>query len=42
MVLNFRVGTLPFVYLGLPIGGDPRKLDFWRPVLNNITFRLSN
>jgi len=42
MVLNCRVGTLPFVYLGLPIGGDPRKLEFWRPLLNNITSRLSN
>jgi hypothetical protein len=27
-VLNCHVGTFPFVYLGLPIGGDPRKLDF--------------
>lgn len=36
------VGTLPFVYLGLPIGGDSRKRDFWRPILNNITSRLSN
>jgi len=42
MVLNCRVGSLPFVYLGLPIGGDSRKLDFWRPILNNITSRLSN
>ena len=42
MVLNCRVGTLPFVYLGLPIGGDSRKRDFWRLVLNSITSRLSN
>jgi len=42
LVLNCRVGLLPFVYLGLPIGGDPRKLDFWRPILNSITSRLSN
>jgi len=42
MVLNCRVGTLPFVYLGLPIGGDSRKLEFWRPILNGITSRLSN
>jgi len=32
MILNCRVGTLPFVYLGFPIGGDSRKLDFWRPI----------
>jgi len=32
MVMNCRVGTLPFVYLGLPVGGDARisnKRDLW-------------
>jgi len=42
LVMNCRVGAFPFVYLGLPIGGDPRKLNFWRPVLNSIKSRLSN
>jgi len=42
LLLNCRVGTLPFVYLGLPIGGDPRRLDFWKPIVNNIISRLSN
>jgi len=28
--------------LGLPKGGDPHKLDFWRPLLNIIKNRLSN
>ncbi|XP_024636586.1 uncharacterized protein [Medicago truncatula] len=42
LILNFRVGTLPFVYLGLPIGRDPRKLEFWRPLLDIIRTRLSN
>jgi len=42
MVLNCRVGTLPFMYLGLPIGGDSWKIEFWRPILNSITSRLSN
>ena len=42
LALNYRVGAFPFVYLGLPIGGDPRKLDFWKPVLNCIHSRLSN
>ncbi|XP_024630861.1 uncharacterized protein [Medicago truncatula] len=41
-VLHCRVGAFPFVYLGLPIGGDPRKLDFWRPILTCIISRLSN
>jgi len=42
LLMNCRVGAFPFVYLGLPIGGDPRKLDFWRPILNSIKSRLSN
>jgi len=41
LALNCHVGAIPFVYLGLPVGGDPRKLDFWKPVLNCIHSRLS-
>ncbi|KEH34757.1 hypothetical protein MTR_3g068195 [Medicago truncatula] len=42
LVLNCWVGSFPFVYLGLPIEGDPRRLDFWNPILNTITSRLSS
>ena len=28
MVLNCKVGYIPFVYLGLPIGGNARCLSF--------------
>jgi len=42
LALKCRVGALPFVYLGLPIGGDPRKLDFWKSVLTCIHSRLWN
>lgn len=41
LVMNCRRGTIPFVYLGLPIGGDPRKLSFWKPVVDRIVSRLS-
>jgi hypothetical protein len=41
LVMNCRRGTIPFVYLGLPIGGDPRKLCFWKPVVDRIVSRLS-
>ena len=35
LVLNCRVGSLPFVYLGLPIGGDSRYFgNHWFSVLN--------
>jgi len=40
MMMNCRRGTIPFVYLGLPIGGDSRKLSFWKPVVDRIVSRL--
>ncbi|GAU36546.1 hypothetical protein TSUD_277520 [Trifolium subterraneum] len=39
--LGCKVGKIPFLYLGLPIGGDPRRLSFWEPVLNRIKNQLS-
>ncbi|MCI91917.1 putative RNA-directed DNA polymerase, partial [Trifolium medium] len=39
--LSCKVGKVPFLYLGLPIGGDPRRLSFWEPVLTRIKNRLS-
>jgi len=32
---------VPFVYLGLSIGGDSRRLIFWEPLLRSIKSRLS-
>jgi hypothetical protein len=29
------------VYLGLPIGGNARRLTFWEPLLNRIKSRMS-
>jgi len=40
-ILNCKVGKVPFLYLGISIGGDPRRLAFWDPVLKSIKFRLS-
>ncbi|XP_024640546.1 uncharacterized protein [Medicago truncatula] len=41
-VLNCKTGTIPFMYLGLPIGGDSRRLSFWKPVVDRIVARLSS
>jgi len=41
-VLHCKHGRLPFLYLGLPIGGDPRKLAFWYPLVDRIKRRLSD
>jgi len=40
-VLNCKVGDLPIMYLGLPLGGDPRRLNFWEPVVSQIKSRMS-
>jgi len=42
MVLNCKVGSISFVYLGLPIGGNTRHLTFWELLLNRIKSRLSS
>jgi len=40
-VLNCKVRIVPFVYLGLPIGGNARRLSFWDPLITRIKTRLS-
>jgi len=42
MVLKCKVGSIPFVYLDLPTGGNARRLAFWEPLLNCIKSRLSS
>ena len=32
---------MPFKYLGLEVGGNPRKVQFWEPVVNKVRARLS-
>jgi len=39
-MMNCKKGFIPFVYLGLPIGGDARNICFWKPVLARIVGRL--
>jgi hypothetical protein len=40
--LNCRIGRTPFKYLGLMVGGNPRSLATWEPMLNTIRGRLGN
>ena len=39
--LNSRQMNLPFKYLGMVIGGNPRRCKFWKPIVNKIRSRLS-
>jgi len=32
-ILSCKIGRVPFMYLSLPIGGDPRRLNFLDPVI---------
>ena len=41
MVMHCKHGRILFLYLGLPIGGDPRKLHFWQPLVERIRRWLS-
>ena len=41
-MMNCHRGSIPFVYLGLPIGGDSRKLSFWKPVADRIVAHMSS
>jgi len=40
-VLSCKVGKIMFMYLGLPIGGNSRRLSFWDSIVNRIKSRLS-
>ncbi|GAU26540.1 hypothetical protein TSUD_361730 [Trifolium subterraneum] len=35
-----RIGSIPFKYLGLPIGANPKRLATWEPLLEHLRGRL--
>lgn len=40
-LLNCRVMKVPFTYLGLPVGGNPRRISFWDTVVKKMSGRLT-
>jgi hypothetical protein len=40
-ILSCKIGKIHFMYLGLPIGGDARRLSFWDAVIERLNSRLS-
>lgn len=40
MELNCKWGCLPFNYLGITIGANPKKLSTWKPVIDKVKGRL--
>ncbi|XP_058726027.1 uncharacterized protein LOC131597339 [Vicia villosa] len=41
-ILNCKIGSTPFNYLGLPIGVNHRSKLSWQPVIETVRSRLSN
>ncbi|XP_071726422.1 uncharacterized protein [Rutidosis leptorrhynchoides] len=39
---NCQAGSLPFIYLGLPVGSNMKKLESWNPVIDKFTKRLAD
>ena len=35
-----ELGDWPIKYSGLPLGGNPRQIDFWDPLVNKVAKRL--
>jgi hypothetical protein len=38
--LNCKVSSVPFIYLGLPVGANSRRLATWEPLINSLRKRL--
>ncbi|MCI10579.1 RNA-directed DNA polymerase (Reverse transcriptase), partial [Trifolium medium] len=40
--LNCIRGTVPFKYLGLPVGANPRRLSTWEPLISSLHKKLNS
>jgi hypothetical protein len=40
--LNCRIDSIPFKYLGLPVGASPRRASTWDPLINSLKKRLGS
>lgn len=40
--LNFKVGTIPFSYFGLPVDANPKKAATCEPIIEKFKTRLYN
>lgn len=40
-LLNCRILSWPFVYLGIPIEANPRKLNLWQPIFDKFSKKLT-
>jgi hypothetical protein len=40
--LNCKSSLIPFIYLGLPVGANPRRLSTWEPLIESLRKRLGS
>lgn len=40
-ILGCKVVSLPFKYLGLPLGANPRRIGNWKPVIEKVEKKLA-
>jgi hypothetical protein len=40
--LNCKRGVVPFKYLGIPVGANPKRIATWEPLLDQIRRRLNS
>ncbi|KAJ0548185.1 putative RNA-directed DNA polymerase [Helianthus annuus] len=41
-ILKCKVGSFPFIYLGIPIGANMKRVKFWQPVIEKFNRKLSS
>lgn len=39
--IDFRVGSLPIMYLGAPLGENSRRRTFWKSVIDKVKRKLN-
>lgn len=40
-LVNCKIGCVPFKYLGIPVGTNPRRISTWNPIIDLMLGRLS-
>ncbi|KAJ0628910.1 putative RNA-directed DNA polymerase [Helianthus annuus] len=40
--LNCKAGKLPFVFLGIPVGANMKRIKYWKPVIDKFNSKLSS
>ena len=39
--LHYIIMRIPFIYLRLEVGGNPRRKEFWEPIVSKVSVKLS-